>query len=255
MLAHHVVGGRQDLAERGPPQDDLAGVARHPVGEVGLAAGDQRHVAVDPARVVQHADEQRRDDARLGAGADRLQALRRWIVEAGRHQVTGSGTAAGERPPERPLVVGGVAELALAHDDPAQEPVGRVLGRHRRCRRRPASRRGRPRGPPRRRPWRSTPSAPPRRPPRRAPPPRRARTTRSWPGGRTDPRAGAAAPGSCRSAARTGAARRRTRRRRRASGPPRRPPRRRRAARRSCAIRGAASIGSNRSGASPSSTA
>ena len=104
MLAHHVVRGGEDVAERGPPQDHLAGVAGDSVGEVGLAAGDERDVALGPARVVQHAGEQRADDVGLGAGRDRLEPLGGRIVEGGlRHQLTGAGTAApaSERPSAR----------------------------------------------------------------------------------------------------------------------------------------------------------
>ena len=69
VLADHVVRGGQDVPERRAPEHHLAGVAGDPVREVGLAAGDQRDVALQPARVVQRLGEQRADDVGLGAGA------------------------------------------------------------------------------------------------------------------------------------------------------------------------------------------
>ena len=138
VLAHHVVSGRQHVPERRPTQDDLAGVRGDAVGQVGLAAGDQRDVAVAPARVVQHVGQQRPDDLRVGAlvmrsrrcavgslKADTMVGVPRAFqpAVAGRRK-SGDGC---RRASERPVVMRGVAELALAHDDAAKEPVRGVL--------------------------------------------------------------------------------------------------------------------------------
>ena len=225
------------MAERRAAQDHLAGVARDPVREVRLAAGDQRDVALGPARVVQRVGEQRTDDVGLGAGRDRLEALRGRIVEPAAGDISSTGVpdgGAGERAPERPLVVRRIAELPLAHDDPAQEPMGRMLRRHGDAAEHLHRAVGDLAGCARhvRLGDRSRPLRLARRP-RRAPPPRRGPTTTSWPGARTCRPAGGAAPGSCRSCDRTGAARRRSGTRRRACAPPLRPPPPRRAGRRS----------------------
>ena len=82
VLADHVMGRGKDVTERRTPQDDLAGVGGDPVRQVRLAAGDERHVAGEPAFVVQHLREQRPDDPWVGPGADALQALGRGVVEA-----------------------------------------------------------------------------------------------------------------------------------------------------------------------------
>ena len=137
MLARHVVRGREDVPERRPAQDDLAGAGGDAVGEVGLAPGDEGDLARGPARVVQHGGEQWSDDLGLGARRDRLQALGGGIVEPGRGGRRHGGVVLAdpsrglggrERAPELALVVGGVAELLLAHDDAPQEPVRRMLG-------------------------------------------------------------------------------------------------------------------------------
>ena len=144
VLADHVVRGRQDVAERRPAQDDLAGVGGDAVGEVRLAAGDQRDVALQPARVVQHVGEQRPDDLRVGAGRDALEALRRGVVEAaGRrrgHAAYRSATGVwdrrrsgrgrrGRRARGRAGARGAAASpnSLLAQDDAAQEAVRLVL--------------------------------------------------------------------------------------------------------------------------------
>ena len=86
LLAHHVVGRREDVPERRAAQHDFAGIRAHAVREVGLAAGDQRDVAHAPALVVQRLGEQRPDDVRLGARGDPLQSLGGRIVEARGHR-------------------------------------------------------------------------------------------------------------------------------------------------------------------------
>jgi hypothetical protein len=101
VLAGHVVRGRQDVAERRPAQDDLTRVAGDPVGQVRLAAGDQRDVALAPARVVQRAGEQRADELRVGAGADALQLLGGRIVEAGLGHARSIAETARARPSSR----------------------------------------------------------------------------------------------------------------------------------------------------------
>ena len=83
VLAAHVVRGGKDVSERWPAQDELAGVAGDAVGQVRLAAGDQRDVAVQPAGVVQHIGEQRSDDLGVGARGDALEPLGGRVVEAG----------------------------------------------------------------------------------------------------------------------------------------------------------------------------
>ena len=60
VLAGHVVGGGEDVADRGPPQGDgPAGGVGDPVGEVGTPPGDEvegegwlgaRHVGGQPVR-------------------------------------------------------------------------------------------------------------------------------------------------------------------------------------------------------------
>ena len=92
------------------------------------------HVA--PARVVEDVGQHRPDDLRVGARRDPLQPLGGRVVEAEllagsygalRHALDPVGPigptprrgARGQAPAELPLVVGGVSELLLAHDDPS----------------------------------------------------------------------------------------------------------------------------------------
>ena len=81
ILATHVVRGGKDVTERGTSQDDLTRVARDAVGQVRLAARDQRYVTAHPSRVIEDLGEHRPDDLRVGSGRDPLQPLGRGIVE------------------------------------------------------------------------------------------------------------------------------------------------------------------------------
>ncbi len=81
ILPHHVVGGRKHVTQRRPAKHHLAGIRRDAVGEIGLPAGDQRDLTRAPALVVEDLREVRPDDVRLGAGHDRLEALRGRVGE------------------------------------------------------------------------------------------------------------------------------------------------------------------------------
>ena len=102
IFTTHVMGGGQDVAQGRPPQDDLARVAGHAVGQIRLATRDERDVTVEPAGIVQDVGEHRSNDARVGAGRDPLEALRGRIVEVellgGGHTATRDAAAANARP-------------------------------------------------------------------------------------------------------------------------------------------------------------
>ena len=69
VLAHHVVRGRQDVAQRRSSQHDRPVGTVDPVGQVALATGDERDRAVLPRRVGEDRGEVRADHGRVGAGS------------------------------------------------------------------------------------------------------------------------------------------------------------------------------------------